>query len=363
MALKFFGHLGYGDMETPFSSPIVQAEFLEETVSLVQRYRDETDAIFNLFVERDTEEPQLRYGLDEHGGYMQRLGGHDQPKSLKGAADITVGFPLELFGESIVMNRRGVAKLTVDRYDRLVDGLFRRHSATIRHEMFRRLFKKTSDTYKDQEFGSVTVQPLANGDSQTYPLGTSGALAAANHYIGANFTTISDANNPYALIYAKWIQVFPNEVAGTNAITFIHSDQEATTTALAAFTELPDPNVIPSPNDARLTNIPRVPGTARLIGRVSGQWVAVWDAAVDTGYMISFHPNVAPPLIRRVDRAQWGLPRGLNMVAETGYDVMWPWNQQIYEDSVGFGVGNRLGAVCLQLVASTTFTTPTRYNF
>jgi hypothetical protein len=367
MALKLFGHLGYADAVQPFGSPTVQAQFYETTQDLVAQYRADTDAQAGLLIQRDTENFQEWYTLYVHGGMLQALGGHDRPKGLKGYIRYTTGYPIEQFGEAIVDERVALAYMTVEQYDAHVFGMFRRHSARYRFEMARRLFRGTSESFTDPMFGATTVQSLANGDGAVYPLGNAGNdPITETHYLPTNFATITNVNNPYALIVAKWTAMFPEETVGGDSIIFINTNELAATQALATFYTITDPNLVQPITATRLTNEPTVPGSAKIVGRYvganGGAWIATWNAAVDPGYMLSVHPNVPGPLVRRVDTAASGLPRGLHLEAEKGYDVNWPFRDQIFMDRFGFGVGNRLGAVVLQLVASTTYTPPTRYS-
>lgn len=363
MALQLFGHLGFGDAETPFANPTVQATFYASTQELVDRYRADTAAQAGLLIERTTENFQEFYRMHVVGGMMQVLGGHDRPKARKGISRYTVGYPLGQFGELIADEKIGLAYMTVEQYDEHVLGIFKMHSARYRYEMMRTLFNNTSRTYTDPMWGQTTVLPLANNDGQTYPLGQAGDdLTAANHYIAAGYisSAISNTNNPYAQIAAKWTRLFPEETRGTPAIVFINSAEVAVTTALAAYTALPDPDIVLPITATRLQNVPAVPQSAYIIGRASGCWIAVWDAAVDPGYMLSVHPNVKKPIVQRVDTGASGLQRGLHLESEKGYDANWPFREQVFMDRFGFGIGNRLGAVVLQLTAG-SYAPPARY--
>jgi len=86
MALKLFGHLGYGDLQTPFANPTVQAEFLNETQRLVDDYRADTAAQAGMLIDRTVEVPQMLYELHVSGGMFQQLGGHEVGHASWGCA-------------------------------------------------------------------------------------------------------------------------------------------------------------------------------------------------------------------------------------------------------------------------------------
>jgi hypothetical protein len=85
-------------------------------------------------------------------------------------------------------------------------------------------------TSPDPEYGDLTIQGLANGDTVTVYVKQGGAPATDTHYY-AQAAAIADATNPYDDLYAE-LSEHP-ENAGGDVITFIASDQVATTEALA----------------------------------------------------------------------------------------------------------------------------------
>lgn len=363
MPQTLFGHLGFQDRATPFANPASLAVFYEETVRLLRQYNADTAAVSQFLISKVTEEVQELYAQQAVGGMMQARGGLEQSKAVKGFAGYTIGYPIGEFGDQIAADKIGVLSLTAEQYDTHVQTVFKRHSARRRYEMLRRLFNNTSETFTDPKFGTVTVYPLANGDAFVYPTGVGGGpTSTANHYIGANYTAITDVNNPFKLIVAKLARIFGNIAGGQPILTFINSAQTAETEALAAFVPIYDRYIQEPTTVATLRNLPVLPGSANLIGRTNGTWVAEWDAAVDPGYMLGFHLAVDPPLAERRDPAAWGIPAGLHVTATSSGDAeSYPFEQRHFLDRVGYGARNRLNGVVLQLVASTTYTPPAQY--
>ena len=138
----------------------------------------------------------------------------------------------------------------------------------------------------------------------------------------------------------------------------IHTDQVAKTQDLTNFVEITDTAVIPGTQTATLQNLPPVPGTARILGRTDGVWVAQW-AWIPSGYILATHFGVDAPLKRRVDPRDTGLPVGLNLVYE---NRDYPMAKSYWRNRQGFGVGNRLNGAVMELGTGGTYTIPTAYQ-
>jgi hypothetical protein len=76
-------------------------------------------------------------------------------------------------------------------------------------------------------------------------------------------------------------------------------------------------------------------------------------------YLLGIHMDAPAPLRMRLDPADTGLGAGLQLVAE---NERFPISSAFYRNRFGFGVGNRLNGVVVQLVASTSYTIPTGYS-
>ena len=359
-----YGHLGLADTDRVFGSNEYQQQFFDETRQILARYNLEMAGQMTSFVEGTVTVAQRRYRLPG-GGMMQSRGGLSQSLAVKGRGYWDVAFPIHEIGDQIAGDRVAMAYMTVGEFDTHVVTVLKRHTARVRFDIMRRLFNNVAETFSDPHYGALTVQPLANGDATTYPPVIGGEVeATANHYLASNFaaSAISDTNNPYKLIVAKLEPQFGYTQGGANIVTFIHPDQTALTQALTDFVDVPDSYITLGDNERNVTGLPAMPGTARLIGRTNGTWVAEWLASTPTGYMLSIHKDAPPPLLKRIDPPETGLGGGLQIVASNGATgESYPFAQRHYEDRYGFGAGNRLSGVALQLVASTTYVIPAVY--
>jgi hypothetical protein len=74
--------------------------------------------------------------------------------------------------------------------------------------------------------------------------------------------------------------------------------------------------------------------------------------------MLAVHLEAPAPVIKRVDPAATGLGRGLQLVAE---DESFPFTASFWRHRFGFGVGNRLNGVVMELGTGGTYTVPAAY--
>ena len=184
--------------------------------------------------------------------------------------------------------------------------------------------------------------------------------ATENMVFGSNYTAanISDANDPFVTMRDKLESHFGAPTGGSNIVAFINNADTAKTMALTKFDPVSDRFIVPqiAKEYALKNGIPDIPG--RILGRHNaGVWISEWRW-VPSGYMLAIHLDAPKPLKRRVDPAETGLGTGLQLVVR---DIDYPITTSSYEDRFGFGVGNRLNGVALQLVASTSYTAPTGY--
>jgi hypothetical protein len=225
--------------------------------------------------------------------------------------------------------------------------------------MLKAIFNNTQRAFSDEIWGSINVEPLANGDSVVYPpvLGSE-SEATESHYAGTNYTSanISDTNNPYLTARNELEEHFGAPTGGSNVAAFINPAQVAKTQALAAFTELPEVYIRVGDDTAVPVGMPsNVPG--RIIGRASGVWVVEWRW-IPADYMVALHLDAPKPLLKRVDPPETGLGTGLQLVAK---DEDYPLESSTYRNRFGFGCGNRLSGLVYQFVASTSYSIPSGY--
>jgi hypothetical protein len=353
---QIYAALGIADTDRSYINTLGQAVVYEATQELLAQYNAELAAAMAVFVERTTTDHKIRYKLPMTGR-MQRRGGQARSGAVKATGQWDVALPLEEFGDAVAGDRVTMAYMTIQEYDRHLDGIMIRNTNTRRYELLRTLFRNDARTFVDDNYGDLTIQPLANGDAVLYPpVVGSETEATANHFIVSGYaaTAISDTNNPIKVLVRRLVARFGSEQGNSNIGVFIHSDQTDLVSDLADFVEVTDRFVVLGDDGETLSGLPQnVPG--RVIGRVDGAWVIEWDH-IPSGYMAAIHFAAPRPALQRVDPADTGLSSGLQLVAT---DERYPFQGAQWSDRFGLGIGNRLNGAVLQLKASGSYDIPT----
>lgn len=338
-----FGALNLSDTDRVFSATVGQRAIYDLAMQHVAMVNAELDRYLTVFVERDTTDHKLRYKLPG-GGYLMRRDTQARYGAVKVTGSWDVAFPLEDFGAEIASDDVSRAYMTVQELENHINTVVARNVNTVRFEMLNALLGSVQGTFVDPLWGSLSIEGLANGDSVVYPpvLGAV-AEAADNHYISSGYATtaISDTNNPFATIRDELEEHFGAGTGGENLAVFINQAQRAKVEGIADFDEVPDQFVRVGDNTAVPQGLPNVPG--RILGRCSGCWVVEWRW-MPAAYMMGIHLDAPKPLMRRVDPADTGLGRGLQLVAEDGD---YPFSSSVWRHRFGFGCGNRLNGVVM----------------
>lgn len=355
------GALGLADTDRSFVGTIGQSVVYDAVRAELARHNEELRAAYNLFVGERTSDFKRRYKLPG-GGFMQRRGLKSEAAAVKAYGSWDIALPLEDFGDQFAADDVSLAYMTMQELNTHLDTIQIQNVNTVRFEMLRALLNNTVFTFIDPIHGSLSVQPLANGDAVVYPpvIG-SYTEAADSHYLVSQYAaaSISDSNNPFVTIAAELSEHFGQKTGGNNIVVFINSAQETKTEDLTDFDSVTDRFTIPGANVDQLTGLPDyVPG--RIIGRSNGCWISVWDY-IPANYMLAIYdePVTPKPLIERIDSADTGLPIGLTLIAK---DVQYPLETSHYRNRVGYGVGNRLNGVVMFLDAGASYTIPTGFT-
>jgi len=354
-----YGALGVNDTDRVFINTLGQRVVYDAISQLVTRYNADVAAQMRVFVEgAPTENFKERYKLPG-GGRLQRLGTQSQPGAIKATGQWDVAYPLESFSGAIAAGRIDYAYMTVADLDRHIQTVTIQDTNTRRYEMLKALLNNTARTFSDPHNGSLSVQPLANGDSVLYPptLGIE-SEATEDHYLVSGYAaaSISDSNNPLKTIRDELEEHFGAPTGGSNLAVLISSAQTSKITDLTEFNRVTDRMIIPGANADQVTGMPQLPG--RILGRTdSGVTVSEWRW-LPSDYMIGIVLDAPPPLKMRVDPASTNLPRGLTLVVE---DEEHPFKTSFWENRFGFGVGNRLNGVVMQLKSNGSYDIPSGY--
>lgn len=355
---SLYGILGLSDVDRSFVNTLGQRVVYDAVQTYLGYYNMDVQAAIGVFAEGTTEDFKIRYRLPG-GGRMQRRGTKAQSGAVKGGGAWDVAFPLEDFGDQVAGDDITMAYLTIGELQTHIDTVRIRDLNTVRFEMLFALFNNTARPFADPIRGTLTVQPLANNDATVYPpvLGSE-AETTQDHYLVSGYvaTAISDTNNPYAVITNRLEGRFGAVQGGSNTVAFINPDEVPETEALTDFDPVNDRFTTPGQDTAQLSALPaNLPG--RVIGRTNGLWVAEWRY-VPSGYILAVDLDAPRPLMQRVDPAATGLAQGLQLVSR---DAAYPFEAAHYRHRFGFGVGNRLNGVVMQLKASGTYDIPAAY--
>lgn len=354
---NIYGALGIQDTDRLFLSTLGQTVVYNAVNEVLTAHSAELEAAMSVFVAYTTSNYKLRYkGIG--GGYLQRRGGLAQSGAVKAYGGWDVALPLEDFGAQIAANDIAFAYMTPQELQIHVDNVINQDIRTVRFEVLKALLNNTQRTFVDPLWGSLLVEPLANGDAVTFPpIVGAEAEATENHYLQSGYaaSAISDTNDPYATIVAE--QEEHSLSGASNIAVFINSAQVAKTKALTDFDESPDRFITPGALSDVVTGLPtNLPG--RVIGRVSNAWVVVWQW-MPANYMVGVDLAGQAPLIQRIDPADTGLGTGLQLVAES--DV-YPFTASHYRHRFGVGVGNRLNGVVMELGTDGSYGIPSGYS-
>jgi hypothetical protein len=353
-----FGALGINDSDRVFLSTMGQRVVYDAIGQVLAQHNADLQAAMSVFIEATTSDQKFRYKLPG-GGRLQRLGTQAPSGAVKAYGSWDVAFPLEGFGAQLAGNRVDMAYMSAQDLDRHLNTIIQQDINTVRFEILKALLNSGQDTFVDPIWGSLSIEPLANGDSVVYPpvLGSE-TEATENHYIETGYAaaSISDTNNPYILLANELEEHFGAPSGGSNIVAFINNAQTTLTSALSDFTEVVDRFTAPGSQRDTLQSLPAtLPG--RVVGRTNGVWVVEWRF-VPANYIVGIHLDAPKPLFQRVDPADTGLPQGLTLVAQ---DEDHPITSSYYEHRFGLGCGNRLNGVVYELGTGGTYTVPTAY--
>jgi hypothetical protein len=354
---EIFGALNLNDTDRVFAATQGQRVIYDVANAYIDRVNAEANLIYSTFIEETTPLFKERYKLPG-SGYMQKIGPQSKPGLVKAYGQWDVAYPLEEWADGVGGSRVEMAYMSVADLDRTIRSVTVRHVNTLRREILKALLEKEEDTFIDPLNGTLLIEPLANGDTVSYPptLG-SAAEATESHYYGSNYaaSSISDTNNPFATIRGELDEHFGEQAGGSNIVAFIHPDQKAKTESLTDYDPVPDANIRVGTGTDVPVNIPTgLPGI--IIGRSNGIWIAEWRW-MPTGYIFGLHLGEPKPLKKRIDPPDTGLGNGdLRLVAADLEN--YPFKESYWSARFGIGCGNRLNGVGIYLTGSTTYTSP-----
>lgn len=353
-----FGAIGLNDTDRVFAATKGQTVVLDLINQYFERINTDMNKAMSVFIGRSTEDYKWRYKLPG-GGRLQKRGLQSPTGAVKTNGGYDVALPLEDWGATLAETDVSLAYMTAGDMQRHLTSIKNADINTVRFEILKRIFNNVEVSFADPLWGTLLVEPLANGDAALYaPVLGSESEATENCYLESNYaaSAISDTNNPLVTVVAKLESHFGIVTGGENICTFIHTDQVAKISALSLFSDVVDSSIRAGDNISVPINLPNVPG--RIIGRGYGSWIVEWPW-MPTGWSWSTHLEAEPPLDMRIDPADTGLGSGLQLVSNE-YDN--PNVMAAYRHRFGVGGTNRLNGIVMEYGSGGTYTIPTIYQ-
>lgn len=355
-----FGALGIEDSDEILLNTYGQDVVFESTTRIVEEHNTRIAEFERLFVEGDTIKPKMVYNLTT-GGEMEKITNLTQPKAVKVGGKFETAFPLEEWGAKIAGDRVAVAKMSARSYGRHIAAILNADVKLRRREMLRALFNNAPPAFYDETYGTLTLVPLANGDSQLYPpVEEADDPATANHYVVTGYAaaSINDTNDPFATPMAYLENHFGLTATGSNIVTFMNNAQVPLVKDMDKFVGRENRYERVGDTVTISDNLPlNLPGIA--FGSYDGLMPLVrWDR-IPAGYMLTLHLDAPPPLMRRIEDPKYRLPGPGLVFRQERMDE--PLRDAWWSNKFGFGVGNRLSAVVTYLATGSTYVVPPRY--
>lgn len=295
-------------------------------------------------------------------GRMQRASEETTGAQVARTGSWDVAYPIWNFHESMALSDVDAAYMTPQELQLHVEGIITRHLNAKRHEILYRVFNNTQDTFTDKRHGTLTIEPLANGDSVVYPpVEGSESEAAEDHYLESGYaaSAISDTNNPVKTLVEDLVHHGVNRTEDIPCAVMINPAQVDAISALTNFVPY-IPGAIARGADTDQVNMPSRPLPGKVIGYVRGYaWITVWNW-IPSGYMVAVNLEAPQPLKMRVDPAETNLGGGgLVLLPEERNGVL---TFNSWRLRFGLGAANRLSCAVMELADGAGYTIPTAYQ-
>lgn len=301
-------------------------------------------------VERVTA-PTRRYKIGG-GGSLQPLDQWGNPRVVRDEGQYDVAFPIQGGGTAWGDNRISRAMMTVADADRYTLNALRRDADWMKRHMLAALLDNTSYTYLDpnDDIGTLTIQPLANGDAITY-LKKDGTQAVDTHYY-AQAAAIADATNPFPTLRTELNEHMDNEGP---YVAYVASSLTTSIQGLSNFVDENDQDVDPGIMAPRLLRrIGRGFGDT-VLGYVDGVYIVEWSV-LPAGYgLVVARGATTPPLgMREYEAAE------LQGLFTENHSPDGNLQEYRFIRYAGFGALNRTAALVFQ-IGNGAYQIPTGY--
>jgi hypothetical protein len=284
---------------------------------------------------------------------LQPLSEDGRAKPVKRTGFYDVAWPLKRAGTAWGANYETRVQMTVQEANDMTDFMLDQDLRWNAYQMIGALMTKEPYVFPDEQWGNLTIQPLANGDATTYIIRPGEeAGEPANHYV-AQADALDDAHNYYATDY-RTLKRRPENAEG-RVIAFHGANLRQPTENLAAFVEAKDPDVQQAANVPQLVQTLDVPVPGETYGKVGKVWVNEW-ARIPDNYILYVVSSGPRPLRFR----QPAVPELQGFVAEAEREDYPFWERQ-YKRRGGYGGWNRIAAL-VRLVGAGAYVSPPQYK-
>jgi hypothetical protein len=319
----------------------------------LQEHNRQIGALLALLVQ-SVPKPTLRY---KQGGIrrLQPLDQNGRPLPTRSGQSYDVAFPIQMGGDALGQNFVARAKMTVQEVNDQLADMMVADKRWMRDHILAALYTNTTWSYVDDDtdnVGTLTIQPLANGDTVKY-LQMVGADAGAvdTHYL-AQASSIDDSHNPFTGYYTELTEHPEN---GGEVVSLVPTNLISSVEALDNFVPVRDVNVQLGANASQLVGELGVQTPGVIRGYVDKCWISEWRS-LPNDYIISTMTEGNRPVGMRED-AEPEL-QGFKRVAE---EEDFPYYESIYIRRAGFGGLNRVGAV-VGRISNGAYAIPTNYT-
>ncbi|MGE0541219.1 MAG: hypothetical protein AB7R89_13680 [Dehalococcoidia bacterium] len=320
--------------------------------SLTEHNRQMT-ALLNLFVERTTSYKGRFTQTSAHRLQPLDDNGRARPVKVLGAYD--VAWPIQEAGSAWGANYVTRTKMTVGEAERITASMLEADMRWVRDHILAALFTATPWTFVDPLYGSLAIEPLADGGAETYQKLRGADVMATDTHIQGFANDLDDGADNALVPLADDLREHPEN--GETVIFLIDSTTKVEAIALDTFYEASDPNLRVGTGVTELVGSLgiEVPGEVLGYEAASRSWIVEWPI-LPTNYVIGVTPDGMKPLRMREDPEPE--LQGFQRVAERPDH---PFYESQFLRRCGFGAWNRVGAVVAELEDS-SYDVPTGYS-
>ncbi len=353
-----FGFMNRRDLLDQRVTDSTIAEFNTAIDETLAEHTRQLDAVMGLFVTKTTEYKE-RYAaavlarsqpLDENGRALP----------IKRAGYAEVAYPILGSGNAWGANRVTLAKMTGREVQNILNTIINGDIRWMRDHIIAALTYGTSGgsgwTFTDPLRGALTIQGLANGDTQTYQIQSGSDAGTTDTHILAQSSAIDTSNNPFDNIYAELMEHPEN---GGQVVALIPTALKASVMGISGFKDVADVNVRVGADNDVLVGTLGVPTPGTLFGYTDKVWLVEWPALPATHIIATTTEGERALAMREEPEAEL---QGFKRIAEGMSIDSCPFYESQYQRFAGFGARNRVGAVAYYAGVSGTYAVPTGYD-